>query len=220
MVTIYFAVSKLRHIFVYSFIKQKHNKMKNTTPTTTTIQRNASYFNPYFFNGKQVSRVVFFKDGNELARINWFSLNMSNNRVPFIDFETPIHNKRKIDLNTKQAYYFDGNVYIHADIVGFKYIESDRTDLENEYRIRHKFQINVLCQIEESYIDDQEQYRIRLSDIQKMDLVETYAVEFEPKPQLIEAKKLAEEFKSVLNVDISKYDIYKLLNKYQIINKI
>ena len=194
-------------------------QMKNTTPTTT-IQRNASYFNPYFFNGKQVSRVVFFKDGNELARINWFSLNMSNNRVPFIDFETPIHNKRKIDLNTKQAYYFDGNVYIHADIVGFKYIESDRTDLENEYRIRHKFQINVLCQIEESYLDDQEQYRIRLSDIQKRNLVETYAVEFEPKPQLIEAKKLAEEFKSVLNVDISKYDIYKLLNKYQIINKI
>lgn len=193
--------------------------MKNTT-TPTTIQRNASYFNPYFFNGKQVSRVVFFKDGNELARINWFSLNMSNNRVPLIDFETPIHNKRKIDLNTKQAYYLDGNVYIHADIVDFKYIESDRTDLENEYRIRHKFQINVLCQIEESYIDDQEQYRIRLSDLQKRELIETYAVEFEPKPQLIEAKKLAEEFKSVLNVDISKYDIYKLLNKYQIINKI
>jgi uncharacterized protein (DUF2344 family) len=59
-----------------------------------------------------------------------------------------------------------------------------------------------------------------LTDLQKRDLVESYAVDFEPKPQQIQANKLAEEFKSVLNVDISKYDIYKLLNKYQIINKI
>jgi hypothetical protein len=194
-------------------------QMKNTT-TPTTIERNAPYLNPYFFNGKKINRLVFFKDGNELARINWFSLNVSNNRVPLIDFETPIQNKRKIDLNTKQTYYFDGNIYIHADIVNFKFIDSTKEDMENEYRIQYKFQISVLCQTEEPYIDDQEQYRIRLTDLQKRDLIETYAVEFEPKPQLIEAKKLAEEFKSVLNVDISKYDIYKLLNKYQIINKI
>jgi hypothetical protein len=200
-----------------NLLKQNKTTLKNTT---TTIARNSSYFNPYFFEGKQISRLVFFKDGNELARVNWFTLNVSNNRVPLIDFETPILNKRKIDLNTKQVYYFSGNIYIHADIVEFKFVESETIDMENEYRIRHKFQINVLCQIEEGYINEQEQYRTRLTDLQKRNLIGSYAVDFEPKPQQIQANKLADEFKSVLNVDISKYDIYKLLNKYQIINKI
>lgn len=190
--------------------------MKNTT----TISRSKDWFNPYFFEGKQVKKLIFFKEGQELASINWFTNGVSNNRVPLLDFESPIHNKRKIDLETKQVYFFKDSIYIHGDLVNFEFIDSVREDMEYEIRIVHKFKINILCKVEEGYLNELGEYRTRVTEPQKRELKETYSVDFEPKPQLVEARKLQEDFKNILNVDLSQYDICKILNKYKVINKI
>lgn len=191
--------------------------MKNTT---TQLKKAKEWFNPYFFEGKQVKKLIFFKEGQELAFINWFTNGVSNNRVPMLDFESPIHNKRKIDLVTKQVYFFKDNIYIHGDLVNFEFIDSVREDMEYEIRIVHKFKINILCQVEEGYLNELGEYRTRITEPQKRELKEIYSVDFEPKPQLIEARKLQEDFKNIINVDLSQYDICKILNKYKVINKI
>lgn len=80
-------------------------------------------YNPFIFEGRSVDRFYFFQNGEIVASSDWFG---GNNSYRWIEFPFDIKLKRKLDLNSKDAFYmtkidkFDGerrwNIYIPVEL--------------------------------------------------------------------------------------------------------
>ena len=63
-------------------------------------------YNPFLFEGRYVDRFYFFQNGEIVASSDWFG---GNNAYRWIEFPFDIKCKRKLDLNSKDAFYMSNN---------------------------------------------------------------------------------------------------------------
>lgn len=81
-------------------------------------------YNPFIFEGRSVDKFYFFQNGEIVASSDWFG---NNNSYRWIEFPFDIKLKRKLDLNSKDAFYmtninkFDGgerrwDIYIPVEL--------------------------------------------------------------------------------------------------------
>lgn len=73
-----------------------------------TIKKQASYFNPYFFNGLQIENIKFFDKSGVLFSVKWFTDSGSNNKYPEIELPEDIKRKNKIIFDKDVFFYVKG----------------------------------------------------------------------------------------------------------------
>lgn len=113
----------------------------------TILVKRESWFNPYFFNGMQVSKVNVYNENGVIFGFNWIGSNNITNDVTF-DFET----KKAIKLNfgRKDSFYIrkDGEItiYIYHKLVNYKYIGRDKKfETEMGYHVYDNYLITLNC---------------------------------------------------------------------------
>lgn len=192
----------------------------------TTIKQDQSFFNPYFFEGKQVQNIYFFTKEGIKANTKWFG--RSNNEHPEIVFNFEIKRKLKPDFNLNHGFYlknnerhFEGiNIYlplskfnyeIKENVLNYKaslrtsYYDILNIELKSKAKLHRLNENNKL----EYYIDDL-----------KYNLIEVrYNHRSIDTKHGKKCRKLADEFNKVFNVEnkISFYDVDRLLSNYKII---
>jgi hypothetical protein len=124
------------------------------TPATKAVLETIPGFNPFFFEGKQIKKILFFRDGKILGETDWF---LSNNETPKVYFDFEISRKIKIDLQTKQAFYtkakqeyytrdVEYDLYIHADLVNFKALgEKEHIDTDTHTSFIEHYSVDLFC---------------------------------------------------------------------------
>ena len=80
-----------------------------------------SFFNPYFLGNKQLESIKVFNSNEILCSFKWLG---NNNKYPQVHFEE-IKIRRKIDLNKKEVFFFDGSLYIHSELCDFQELEEE-----------------------------------------------------------------------------------------------
>jgi hypothetical protein len=112
-------------------------------------------YNPFFFEGKVIQYLVFYKDGKELGKTKWFG--DSNNRTPEVYFPFDIPKKLKLDLTGKGAFYMKAhsegysrdsayNIYIHADLVNFQHKgEKVHSDCDTYTSYIEHYSADIFC---------------------------------------------------------------------------
>jgi hypothetical protein len=186
------------------------------------VLKNSTCWNPYNFNGRKVEKIKFFKDGQILASINWFTRGFgSNNRVPLIALPQDILIKRKEDLNKSQIYYFNECIYIYADLVNFKELgEFKGLETDKDIRYYSRFSVDLNCSVITPELNELGELEHKKSDLAIQTITEDYAVRFEEKPEFIKARELAEEMNEKLKYNhFSSYTIFDLLKEYNITKK-
>ena len=113
----------------------------------TILVKNASWFNPYFFNGMEVERVNVYNEDGTIFGFNWIGSNNITNDVTF-NFET----KKAIKLNFKRidSFYIrkDGKItiYIYHKLINYKYIGRDKKfETEMGYHVYDIYSITLNC---------------------------------------------------------------------------
>lgn len=125
----------------------------------TVLTRQASCYNPYYFQGREVSAIVFFKDGHEVFSTRWFSKPYrSNNDYPDVYFLFEIKKKRKVDLNSKEAFCVSENgltIYIPCHLVNYKDLGeqvSSKSDTAIHYH--QVYEIEIFATMDDYEKDD------------------------------------------------------------------
>lgn len=113
----------------------------------TKLEKSASWFNPYFFDGMEVEKVNIYNENGIIFGFKWIGSNNITNNVAF-DFET----KKAIKLNfdRKDSFYIrkDGKItiYIHHELVNYKYIGREkRFETEMGFRVYDVYSIALNC---------------------------------------------------------------------------
>jgi len=193
-----------------------------TLTITNNVLKNSVCWNPYNFNGRKVESINFFKDGQILASVKWFTrLFGSNNRVPYIELPQEILIKRKEDLNKAQIYYFKDSIYIYADLVNFKDLgEFEGLETERDIRYYRRFSVELNCSIITPELNELGELEHKTSDLAMQTITENYSVRFEEKEEFIKAKQLTDEMNEKLKYNnFSSYTIFDLLKFYNITKK-
>lgn len=193
-----------------------------TLTITNNVLKNSVCWNPYNFNGRKVESINFFKDGQILASVKWFTrLFGSNNRVPYIELPQEILIKRKEDLNKAQIYYFKDSIYIYADLVNFKDLgEFEGLETERDIRYHRRFSVDLNCSIITPQLNELGELEHKTSDLAMQTITEDYSVRFEEKAEFIKAQQLTDEINEKLKYNhFSSYTIFDLLKYYNITKK-
>lgn len=113
----------------------------------TILKRNASWYNPYFFNGMEVEKVNIYNENGVIFGFNWIGSNNITNDVTF-NFET----KKAIKLNfdRKDSFYIkkDGKItiYIFHGLINYQYIDrKKRYETEMGYKLYDVYSIALNC---------------------------------------------------------------------------
>jgi len=140
---------------------------------TTTLKRDNDMFNPYFLNGKQVEKMIFFNP--QTAEIvfseRWFNNSGSNNQYPSVTFNFDIPKKNIKDLTRQTAFcmsiregYDKGKLllYIPISLLQNYQVEKDvfqfETDTDKHYKDIHSF--DVVCVLKECKLDENNENRL------------------------------------------------------------
>ena len=174
-------------------------------------------YNPYFNskNGKKVEKIKFFKDGEIIASVNWFSGNNgSNNRYPEINLPTELKEKRKEDLSLKFCFLFNSCIYIPADLVNFR-DNGEKFDFECDYMTQYKSTFSIDIEASEWIAEIKEEGGVKwVKDAMKpLTITEAYKHRQKEKLGFIKAGEIAEEMKKE-GINISRYDIFKMMKIY------
>lgn len=185
----------------------------NTIPSLYT----SPCWNPYMNskNGKQVESIKFFKDGEIIASVQWFrGNNGSNNRFPEINLPTELKEKRKEDLTLKFCFLFNSCIYIPADLVNFR-DNGEKFDFETDCATQYKSTFSIDIEAVEwlAELDEIGKLAYRKDAMKPLTITEAYKHRQVDKPVFIEATKIAEEMEKD-HVKISRYDILKMMQKY------
>lgn len=184
--------------------------------TITSLYTSPCY-NPYFNskNGKKVESIKFFKDGEIIASVKWFTGNNgSNNRYPEINLPTELKEKRKEDLNLKFCFLFNACIYIPADLVNFR-DNGEKFDFETDYITQYKstFSIDVEAVGLIAEIKEEGGVKWTKDKMQLLTITEGYKYRQVEKPAFIEAGNIADIVKKE-GADVSRYDILKMMKIY------
>ncbi len=199
-----------------------------TTETLTQysdLVKTEDCYNPMFLNGKQINHLVFYdhKTGNKLLG-NWEGLRWfgSNNKYPLIRFPFEFKRANKIDLSRKDAFYVSHTksyqtrkeiaLYIPISLMEeFKDLGEKmdfETDTEKHYR--HDYSFNVMAKCDEYYLNENEEFKSRVTDIKYTTITFSgqYRTELKPFGQKVNA--ITEKVKTVYP-EISSYLIEQML---------
>lgn len=113
----------------------------------TILVKNVSWYNPYFFNGKEVESVNVYNENGVIFGFNWIGSNNITNDVAF-DFETK--KAIKLNFNRKDSFYIqkDGKItiYIYHELINYKYIgRKKRYETEMGYQVYDVYSISLNC---------------------------------------------------------------------------
>ena len=117
----------------------------------TILARQESWFNPYFFNGNEVNKIIIFNENGEIFNFRWLGYG-SNNDTDKLFFDFEIKRAIKVDFSRKYAFYHkvisrdEFNIYIPADFIQFEDKGSIKK-YENIYghSVYQVFEIKVFC---------------------------------------------------------------------------
>ena len=120
----------------------------NTTDIKTRLYTSAHY-NPFFMDGLEIDHIIFYRDGKEIASLNWFG---TDNHYIVIYFPFEVKKAAKLNLNRQDAFYMRSktawkrcyNLYIHADLTDLKSLgrEDYLSDWDRDGS-REKFTITI-----------------------------------------------------------------------------
>jgi hypothetical protein len=193
----------------------------------TLIQQKGEYFNPYFFNGNQVQNIYFFDSEGIKANTNWFSNNGSNN--DFKEFIIPSEIKRKLKVNfylkhafvvtTKKRHFEGYNLYIPIDLFNYEIkrdIKRFSTNLYDSYC--DLLSIEIKSNERRHKLDENNNLEYYYNGLELNNINIKFNFKDIDTKHGKKCKKLAKEF-SVNHNNISKYDIDRILQNYNISKK-
>ncbi len=193
--------------------------------TVSTLERTSSFFNPSFFNGYQVERIIFFdpNKGEKITDAKWFGSG-SNNDYKKMSFGFEIKNRRKTDLTRNEAFYTSStykyksgatiDIFVPISFVQFKELgEVERYSNENgtQYENKYSFIIDSGVKIDCTY-------NKKLDKLVYFDKdVNNFTIEFTKHSRFVKSakgKKAARIYDKVkhINSSLSEYDINKMLD--------
>lgn len=113
----------------------------------TILVKKENWYNPYFFNGKEVESVNVYNKNGIIFRFNWIGSNNITNDVTF-DFETK--KATKLNFDRKDSFYIqkDGKItiYIYHELINYKYIGREKKHkTEMGYSLYDTFSITLNC---------------------------------------------------------------------------
>lgn len=180
--------------------------------------------NPFFFEGKEINNIIFYKEGKIIANVNWFG---SNNVYKSVEFDFEVKKAVKINLNRKDSYYLRNDkewcksydLYICSDLVELKSLGISEgakcwyhTETHETFEIklfgeRYKYFRNELGEFDRTPI--------------KGEYIEKFSCNynFEKTKEMVKCEKLASEMSKVCHKEISSYDVHDLLESFNITPK-
>lgn len=180
--------------------------MENTLTTK-------SFFNPYFLGNKQLESIKVFNDKEVLCSFKWLG---NNNKYPQVQFEE-IKTRRKLDLNKKEVFFFDGSLYIHSELCDFQELEEELnyTTATNIY-YKTKFSITLNCSHDMPYVNELGKISYKLAPVEKRvinDFFKHRSEETEQGARLLEIQKKLDK---ITGKYISAEDILKIEAEFNI----
>lgn len=190
--------------------------MTNTTTQPTTelkVLRRQVMLNRYQFEGKEIARIIIYKDGEELHRFDWIG---NNNNYPEIYFDD-IKNRNKIDLNRKEVFYNNGKIYIHADICQFKELE-ESFDFETATYKRYKtaFSMVLNCSKDDAYLNDLGQLRYKTLNPEQREVKDYFKHRNEETTDAKRLESISKKLEDITNKYISPESILEIEAFYNI----
>ena len=184
-----------------------------TTQTEFKALRRQAMMNTYQFEGKQIERIIIYKDGEELHRFNWIG---NNNNYPEIYFDD-IKNRNKIDLNRKEVFYNNGKIYIHADICQFKEL-NESFDFETATYKRYKTAFSMLlnCSKDEPYLNELGQLRYRILEPEQREVKDYFKHRNEETPDAQRLESISKKLEDITHKWVSPESILEIEAFYKI----
>lgn len=196
----------------------------NTTDIKTRLYTSAHY-NPFFMDGLEIDHIIFYRDGKEIASLNWFG---TDNHYIVIYFPFEVKKAAKLNLNRQDAFYMRSktdwkrcyNLYIHADLTDLKSLgrEDYLSDWDRDGS-REKFTITIHGERREWYLDKATGQR--KCNTEKGDFVETFGANYQSvlTAEYRKCEKIAEKWKQLAYISVSSFDIHRLMKAYNISEK-
>jgi hypothetical protein len=189
----------------------------------TTIKQEQSFYNPYFFNGKKIDNIVFFKEGQIIAVTNWFKERGSDNDYPSFNLNEEIKLKRKIDFNSKNSFIakttedintYEANytLYIKLDNYDYSLLGESlnyETDTHKHYKSKLKISLDSVKRVL-SYNKEKDETKSDYIFDNYLISVD-YGFRSEKKPKQKKIEKLEKLFNDK-NLGLNQWQIKELLN--------
>ena len=202
-----------------------------TTQTTSQLVKSASFYNPYFFEGRQIHKICFFNSDGVIISVNWFG---SNNKYPTLVIPSEIKRKNKVDFLSKTAFYVSapdkgkGYIYIYvpANLVNLQDIgESVYFDNENETQYMQNYKITVHCSEDKMQLkegcshDDFQPYEYIITPVESREIKFDVFSKNVKKDKYHNDQLLRGNIKTICGIDVNMYDLQKILKHYDITPK-
>lgn len=197
-----------------------------------TMLTTSAGFNPFYFEGKIVHALNFYKDGQVLASCRWFG---SNNNYRSLSFDFEIKRAIRLNLDRKDAFYMKsteysawGNeydVYIPADFVNLQDLgRSEGYKSWDIHTTKQTFTVNLhgvrkqLTKVEPSAATNWEGYKyigVEGDYLEKFECnyIHTYTEERK------KCEEIAANINAKSNMNLSYYDVYKIAQVYDLVKK-
>ena len=184
-------------------------------------------FNPFLMDGKVLSSICFYKDGEVVASVRWFG---SNNNYKSLELPFEVKKAVRLNLERRDAFYMRDKdatyspeyiLYIPADFVNLQHIETANNNAGgwSMTGTHEVFSVELTGERWKPYINKETG---RLAYIEEFG---TYTEKFDynyiwtDTPEFTKCKELSQAIKESAAVDLSAYQIHDILEHYDIIKK-
>jgi hypothetical protein len=187
------------------------------------IGKEVKGLNPYFYRGKELSNIIFFRDNKILyeSTRGWLE------PIHSITINEP-KQANKIDLNRQYNFYVPcKDIYKRGSLILYVYVDNkeitisepvEEIDYQTEYEInyRNKYTLKIDC-TKYHYVKNNKDEFIKIEKpVHEIDLTKFSRIELKEKGNAI--NELEKELKD-LNIDINYYSLKKLYENYTITRK-
>jgi len=190
---------------------------------TTTIKQESSFYNPYYLEGRKIDAIVFYLEGEIIAKTNWFKTYGGNNGYKSFELNEEVKRKNKIDLFSKNsfisktteeidAYGEDYSLFINLDKYTYNLLGesfSHESDCYKSYK--SKMNIDLFAVKKDSSYDKDNDKMIYFDNEDLHTITVEYGHRSEKKPKQLKVEKLQKLFEAN-NLNIQQYEISKILD--------
>ena len=189
----------------------------------TTIKQESSFYNPYYLEGRKIDAIVFYLEGEIIAKTNWFKTYGGNNGYKSFELNEEVKRKNKIDLFSKNsfisktteeidAYGEDYSLFINLDKYTYNLLGesfSHESDCYKSYK--SKMNIDLFAVKKDSSYDKDNDKMIYFDNEDLHTITVEYGHRSEKKPKQLKVEKLQKLFEAN-NLNIQQYEISKILD--------
>lgn len=172
-----------------------------------------SFFNPYFLGNKQLNSINVFNNNEILCSFKWLG---NNNNYPQVSFDQ-IFTRRKLDLNKKEVFCFENELYIHSELCDFQELEEihNYTTATNIY-YKTKFSITLNCSHYAPYLNEFEKVSYKLHPVEKRVINDFFKYRSEETAQGGRLLEIQKKLDKITGKYISAEDILKIEAEFNI----